>query len=76
MSTEKKNYLGVSKCDVGQKLFQFLKENYEFPNAICRFLVNDFQMFNDMYSTSKIQDGQLLLPTVSMTLEFSPISAY
>ncbi len=65
MSTEKKNYLGLSKRDVSQELFQFLKTDYGFPNAICRSLVNDFQMFNDMYSTSKIQDGQVLYRAVS-----------
>jgi len=65
MSTEKKNYLGISKRDISQELFHFLKTDYGFPNAICRSLVNDFQMFNDMYSTSKILDGQLLYRAVS-----------
>ena len=33
MSTEKKNYLGLSKRDVSQELFQFLKTDYGFPNV-------------------------------------------
>lgn len=62
-----KDYISTIKKTLEQQLYSDFREDYNFPKAVCRSLVDMFSQYSDLYFSSQRKEGQIVYHATSIT---------